>query len=98
MAYSFSARRNGKHKTMSAVNTTRPLWPPKQNVSPEDLALAAKLNRFIDAVLTEDFLRELDHIFCMKAEQELQALYGWGYGVHYGPVGDRPNEHYLPYS
>jgi len=56
-------------------------WPPKHNITAEDVRLAHKINRFIEAVLDEDFLRQLDTIFQEKARQELEQLYGWSWGL-----------------
>ena len=67
-------------------------WPPKHNATAEDIRLAHKINRFIEAVLDEDFLRQLDVIFQAKAQQEIDSLYGWSWGLDRSSVGGRLNE------
>ena len=70
-------------------------WPPKHNITLEDVKLAHKINRFIEAVLDEDFLRELDAIFRAKAQQELEAMHGWSWGLNHSAVGAWSNEETL---
>ena len=76
----------------------RPLWPPPPaEASEEDIKLVKKINRFIDSVLDREFLAQIEHIFLMKAQLELQGIYGQG--VDLGPTfaGGWSSEQYRLY-
>ena len=80
---------------MSTQSAPVARWPPKHNYTKEDIALAHKISRFIDAVLDDDFLAELDILFTAKAEEELQQLYGWSWGLNHGGAREWTNGHYI---
>ena len=79
-----------------SLNTTPVVtWPPQENYMQEDVALAHRVNFFIDSVLDDAFLAELDILFTAKAEEELQQLYGWSWGLNHGSEREWTNGHYI---